>query len=271
MGFVARSIAVVAAVGVVLSMGTPAMAAPTVPNARSCVSPHCYSRAVDYHSKINGARVTIQHSWFSMLPNTTPGYETPVIDRRCIGGDPCPWSISRQIWLGGRGGWVEVGLRNGFQSTRWKFADGRSGCGCQAYYQYWEDGPGDAYTHTHLIANISPDDSWHQYRIERTGDKRFAVLIDGRTVGVATASGKNFMGVSAIGSETNALSTVQPLSYMNRGCQTGWAVRDSSNVWWSVLKPNHGVRGGKDGSGSPDQTYFGGWTDAQLCIGKGGL
>jgi hypothetical protein len=50
------------------------------PGAQSCVSPHCYSRAVDYHSKIDAVRVTIQHSWFSMLPNATPGYATPVID-----------------------------------------------------------------------------------------------------------------------------------------------------------------------------------------------
>jgi hypothetical protein len=212
----------------------------------------------------------MRNSWFSMLDQTDPRYRTNVISN--CGDGSCAFFISRELWLGNSNtGWVEVGIRNGYQDPRMKFADGRPGCGCQAYFTFWEDGPGDPYDHTHLIEDITPDDSTHTYKIESSGLKKFRITIDDREVGVART---NFAAAieTAIGSETSALTTVQPLSYMNSACQWNWGMTVPGLGWRYVKYPNGGVRG----SGvldSPDQTYFGAWNDKshEFCIGKGGL
>lgn len=286
-----------AALLVALLSSGPAQAAvtPTSPGAQSCGFPHCYDRAVDFHSNLIGASTLIQSSWFSMLNQTQAPYQTPVIDNNsddCSGVGTCPWFISREMWLGGRQGWIEVGLRDGYEYPEWRMPDGSPGCGCLAYYQFWEDGPGDAFTHTHVIANITPDNAWHTYAISHVLGGDFDITVDGTIVGVSTASGATSFDESSIGSETSALSTMQPLSYMNMACQS-WSVEDTSDRWFGIGDPNGGhlVAGTDPYHGSilaepfhqtslfsdsvrgPDQSYFGSWNTAthQLCIGKGGL
>ena len=61
----------------------------------------------------------------------------------------------------------------------------------------------------------------------------FDLTVDGKVVGVSTTSSASSFGQSAIGSETSALTTVQPLSYMNESCQS-WSVKDSSGRWFGV-------------------------------------
>lgn len=241
------------------------------PGAQKCASRHCYSRAVDVHSNLIEASTTIQSSWFSMLDQTTVPYQTPVVDNSdCAAShETCPWFIDREMWLGNQNHWIEIGLMNGYEPPDWRLPNGAPGCGCQAYFQFWEDGPNGAH---HVIANISPDNAWRTYGISRVAGQTFDLTVDGKVVGVSTTSGASSFGQSAIGSETSALTTVQPLSYMNESCQS-WSVKDSSGRWFGVGRPNQGVRGYYDNAGSPDQTYSGGWNDVthQLCIGKGGL
>ncbi|HEY0717256.1 MAG TPA: hypothetical protein VGD68_06535, partial [Streptosporangiaceae bacterium] len=181
----------------------------------------------------------------------------------------------------------EVGLRDGYESPQWQLPDGSPGCGCQAYFQFWEDGtgPDSPPADTHVIANIAPDNAWHTYGISRVSGSTFNITIDGRIVGVSTGSGATSFSKSSIGSETSGLTVVQPLSYMNMSCQS-WSIEDGSGQWVGVGNPNGGLRGSADppyGSvlpnplsssvGGPDPTYDGGWnsTTHQLCIGKGGL
>jgi len=264
---------------------------PPWPGAQSCVNPHCYDRAVDYHSGLMAASTRIQSTWFSVLDQTQEPYQTPAIENSDWCGGTCPWFMTREMWLGDLHHWIEVGLRNGYEDPRWRLPDGAPGCGCQAYFQFWEDGPGSADTHIHVIANITPDNAWHTYGISRVSGTTFDITVDGQIVGVSTASGAASFGVSAIGSETSARTTVQPLSYMNMACQS-WSVEDASGRWSGVGNPNGGLRGHSnpyhgslwaapfngsfpfyDSAGGPDQTYVGGWNSAthQLCIGKGGL
>lgn len=242
------------------------------PGAQKCFKTHCYSRAVDVHSNLIAASTTIQSSWFSMLDQTTAPYQTPVVDNTdCAASHKtCPWFIDREMWLGDQKHWIEIGLMNGYEDPDWRLPNGAPGCGCQAYFQFWEDGLNGSVHH--VIANISPDNAWHTYGISRVSGQTFDLTIDGKVVGVSTTSGASSFGQSAIGSETSALTTVQPLSYMNESCQS-WSVEDSSGRWIGVGRPNEGVRGYNDNAGSPDQTYFGGWDYAthQLCIGKRGL
>ena len=264
-----------------------AAVAPTWPGAQKCENPHCYDRAVDFHSGLIGGTTLIQSTWFSILDQTQAPYQTPVIDNSdCPGTGTCPWFISREMWLGGQQHWIEVGVRNGYEYPQWRMPDGAPGCGCQAYFQFWEDGPGDPLSHTHVIANIAPDNAWHQYGISLVSGNTFDITVDGEVVGVSTASGATSFDESSIGSETSGLTTVQPLSYMNMACQS-WSVEDTAGRWFGVGNPNGGLRAYTDPyhgsllakpfhSGSvpgPDQTYFGTWNSAtqQLCIGKGGL
>jgi hypothetical protein len=239
------------------------------PGAVKCTPNHCYSRAVDVHSNLIAASTSIQSSWFSMLDQTRVPYDTPAVDNSDCANGTCPWFISREMWFGDRNHWIEIGLRNGYEFPQWHMPNGAPGCGCQAYYQFWEDGPNGE---THVIANIIPDYAWHTYGISRVSGQTFNLTIDGKIVGVSATSGASSFGRSAIGSETSGLTTVQPLSYMNQACQS-WSVEDTSGRWFGVGNPNQGVRGSNDYSGSPDKTYFGGWNSAthQLCIGKGGL
>jgi len=257
------------------------------PGANSCRS-HCYDRAVDFHSNLMGGSTLIQSTWFSMLDQTQAPYQTPVIDNSDCPGETCAFFISREMWLGGPEHWIEVGLRDGYEYPQWRMPNGAPGCGCQAYFQFWEDGPGPAgtYTNTHVIANITPDNAWHKYGISRVSGSTFDITVDGQVVGISTASGATSFDESVIGSETSGLTTVQPLSLMNMACQS-WSVEDTSGQWFGVGDPNGGVVGPKDpyhGSllaepfhrgpvPGPDQTYFGGWNSAsqQLCIGKSGL
>lgn len=265
------AIAVAAALSFLVANGSPANAASAYwPGAQKCVN-HCYSRAVDAHSNLIAATSTIQSSWFSMEDQTLAPYTTPVVDNTDCSNGTCPFFISREIWLGDKSHWIEIGLRNGYEYPDWTLSNGAPGCGCQAYYQFWEDGTNSGATGaTHVIANISPDNVWHTYGISRVSGQTFNLTVDGRVVGVSTASGASSFGVSAVGSETVGLTTVQPLSLMNESCQS-WSVEDSSGHWFGVGSPHNGVHNG--GSGSPDQTYFGGWnkTTHQLCIGKGSL
>ena len=263
----------------------PTAMAPSLPGAKSCVNPHCYDRAVDYHGDIIAGSTRIQSTWFSMLDQTKVPYRTPVIENSEYCGGTCPWFITREMWIGDQQHWIEVGLRNGYEYPQWRMPDGTPGCGCQAYFQFWEDGAGSADTHTHVIANVAPDNAWHTYGISRVSGGTFDITVDGRVVGVSTVSGVTSFGQSAIGSETSGLTTVQPLSYMNTACQS-WSVEDTSDRWFGVGSPNAGLRGYNDpyhgsplaqpfhgSAGGPDQTYFGGWNSAthQLCIGKGSL
>jgi hypothetical protein len=253
--------------------GAADAASPRWPGAQQCSPIHCYSRAVDIHSNLIAATTTIQSSWFSMEDQAHWPYATPVVDNVDCGGAACPWFMSRELWLGDRSHWIEIGLRNGYEYPQWTLPNGAPGCGCQAYYQFWEDGANSgAIGATHVIANITPDNAWHAYGIHRVSGQTFDVTIDGRVVGVSTVSGASSFGRSAIGSETSALTTVQPLSLMNQSCQS-WSVEDSSGRWFGVGQPNEGLRGSLDNSGSPDQTYYGQWnsTTHQLCIGKGSL
>src|ERR1700761_4796204 len=283
-------VSVLAAAALFITLLNPGTAhaaiAPDWPGAKSCESQHCYDREVDFHSDLDGATTQIQSSWFSMLDQTKAPYQTPVIDNSdCPGSGTCPWFISREMWLGGQQNWIEVGVRDGYEYPQWRMPDGTPGCGCQAYFQYWEDGPGDPFSHTHVIANVSPDGSWHQYGIAHVSGSTFNITVDGKVVGVSTASGVTSFGESAIGSETSGITTVQPLSYMNNACKS-WSVEDTSGRWFGVADPNggqhayadpyHGSLLGKPfyhSAPGPDQTYFGGWnsTTKQLCIGKGGL
>ena len=89
-----------------------------------------------------------------MLDQTQAPYQTPVLDNSDCQNGTCPWFISREMWLGDPHHWIEIGLRNGFESPQGDMPNGAQGCGCQAYYQFWEDGATGA---THVIANISPD------------------------------------------------------------------------------------------------------------------
>ncbi len=256
------------------SATAPAPATPAYwPGAEKCVTPHqhCYSRAVDVHSDLIAASTAIQSTWFSMLDQTQAPYQTPVVDNGDCTNGTCPWFITREMWLGDPNHWIEIGLMDGYESPQWRMPNGAPGCGCQAYFQYWEDGD-DRQGTEHVIANITPDNAWHTYGISRVSGDTFDLTIDGRVVGVSTASGASSFGVSAIGSETSGLTTVQPLSYMNQSCQS-WSVQDTSGRWFGIGSPNQGVRGAYNNSGSPDRTYFGGWNDTthQLCIGKGGL
>ena len=286
------AVAIAALMGafVMVSPAVAQAATPDSPGAQSCVNPHCYARSVDYHSDLIAGSTRIQSTWFSMLDQTQAPYQTPVIESSDWCDGICPWFMTREMWLGDQQHWIEVGLRNGYESPQWRLPNGTPGCGCQAYFQFWEDGPGPADTHTHVIANIAPDNAWHSYGISRVSGSTFDITVDGKVVGVSTASGTSSFGVSAIGSETSALTTVQPLSYMNMACQS-WSVEDISGRWFGVGSPNGGLRGSDnpyhgspwalplhgwpfDGSaGGPAQTYFGGWDSAthQLCIGKGGL
>lgn len=274
-GHAQRFLRFAAAVGLAMffvwAPSSPALAASAYwPGAEKCIVPHqhCYSRAVDVHSNLMGASTSLQSTWFSMVDQTQPPYQTPVVDDEC-GNGTCAWFITHELWLGDPGHWIEIGLRDGYESPQSRLPDGSPGCGCQAYYQFWEDGPTGA---EHVIANITPDNAWHTYGIARASGQTFDLTVDGRVVGVSTTSGASSFGVSAIGSETSGLTTVQPLSYMNLSCQS-WSVEDTSGRWFGVGNPNQGMRGAYNNTGSPDQTYFGGWDDAthQLCIGKGGL
>jgi hypothetical protein len=254
--------------------GTANAASAYWPGAQQCWNTHCYSRAVDVHSDLIAAQTTIQSSWFSTEDQTLSPYETPVVDNTDCSGGTCPWNMSRELWLGDRSHWIEVGLRNGYENPQWTLPDGSPGCGCQAYYEFWEDGANSGKTSgaTHVIANVTPDNTWHTYGIRRVSGQTFDVTVDGQVVGVSTASGASSFGRSAIGSETIALTTVQPLALMNQSCQS-WSVEDGSGRWFGVGQPNHGLRGSNDNSGSPDQTYYGSWnsTTHQLCIGKASL
>jgi hypothetical protein len=254
--------------------GAADAASPDWPGAQQCSTNHCYSRAVDIHSNLIAATTTIQSSWFSMEDQTLWPYATPVVDNvDCLGGT-CPWFISRELWLGDQSHWIEIGLRNGYEYPDWTMPNGAPGCGCQAYYEFWEDGANKGATGaTHVIANITPDNAWHTYGIYRVSGQTFDVTVDGRVVGVSTLSGASSFGESAIGSETSALTTVQPLSLMNQSCQS-WSVEDSTGRWFGVGQPSDGLRGSSDSkTSSPDQTYYGTWnsTTHQLCIGKGSL
>ena len=242
---------------------TETAAPPSYPGAQSCLNPHCYSRAVDVHSNLIGAKTEIQSSYFSMFDQNQSPYTMPVL--AYCGTDVCPWRIDREMWLG-QDKWVEIGLMNGYEPAQWQLPGGARGCGCQAYFQFWSDTNGAI----HVIANVTPDNSWHTYGISRVSGSTFNLTVDGRVVGVSTASGASTFSVSSIGSETNAYTTVQPLSYMNKSCQS-WSVEDSSGRWIGVGTPNRGVVG--HGSSKPAQTYYGGWDKSthQLCIGKGGL
>lgn len=253
--------------GSAVSASTMTATPPAYPGSKSCLSQHCYSRAVDAHSNLIAAKTVIQSSWFSMLDQNQSPYTMPVVAN--CGADVCPWRIDREMWLGETDHWVEIGLMNGYEPAQWQLLGGAHGCGCQAYFQFWGDGAnGNGYVH--VIANVTPDNSWHTYGISRVSGSTFDLTIDGRVVGVSTASGASTFGESSIGSETNAYTTVQPLSYMNMSCQS-WSVEDSSGRWFGVGKPNRGVVGAD--SNPPSQTYFGGWNSSthQLCIGKGGL
>jgi hypothetical protein len=278
---IAVRIALILAIVAVANGAMPwvASAADYWPGAAHCNSPHCYSRAVDWHDNLNAVSVNIQHNWMSMLDQTASPYQEPVIDRvSCPGSfstSICPWFLSKQVWISDKGHttWVEVGVRNGYEPPDWKMTNGQPGCNCQAYYEYWEDGPGGS-SHVHVIANISPDNAFHNYLIQRgPGNHEFDIFIDGRLVGVSTTTGRNSFGESAIGSETSAVTVVQPLAYMNSSCLTNWSVRDTGGRWFAVGSPNHGVRASHDDTGAPSQTYYGGWDSGQhaLCIGKGGL
>ena len=50
--------------------------APPWPGAQSCVKPHCYDRAVDFHGDLIAGSTRIQSSWFSMLDQTTAPYQS---------------------------------------------------------------------------------------------------------------------------------------------------------------------------------------------------
>lgn len=258
-----------------LAMALPASAAnpPVYPGADSCYPTHCYSRAVDIHSNIKAAQVNIQSVWMSLLDQTAPGYQSPVVNYGCAGGN-CGWFITHELWLGNGSDWIEVGIMNGWESPQMHFADGRPGCNCQAYFTYWEDGPGDENSHRHLIANTTPDNSWHQYGI-RPGARpgSFDITIDSRVIGTSTALGVSSFDRSAIGSESNTYSTMQPIANLNYSCETGWSVEDTANRWFGIGNPNQGVRGPLDDSGGQSQTYYGGWNSSQhaLCIGKGNI
>jgi hypothetical protein len=260
---------------------------PPWPGAHSCVNPHCYDRAVDFHGNLIAGSTRIQSNWFSMLDQTTAPYQTPVVENSAFCGGTCPWFISREMWLGDQDHWIEVGLRDGYEYPQWRMPDGSPGCGCQAYFQFWEDGtgPDSPDADTHIIANIAPDNAWHTYGISRVSGSNFDITVDGRVVGVSTGSGATSFSRSSIGSETSALTVVQPLSYMNMSCQS-WSVEDGSGQWLGIGNPNGGLRGSADpyhgsalaepfssSAGGPDPTYSGGWnsTTHQLCIGKGGL
>jgi hypothetical protein len=280
-------IAVAALFFVIVNSGmAQAEGVPSWPGAQSCVNPHCYDRAVDYHSDLMAGSTRIQSTWFSIVDQANAPYQTPVVDNSYCPGETCPWFMTREMWLGDQHHWIEVGLRNAYEPPQWRLPDGTPGCGCQAYFQFWEDGPGPADTSTHIIANIAPDGAWHTYGISRAYGNAFDITVDGRVAGVSTESGVTSFGRSAIGSETSGLTTVQPLSYMNMACQS-WSVEDASGRWFGVGSPNGGLRGYNDpyhgsplaqpfhpgSAGGPDQTYFGGWNSVtdQLCIGKGGL
>jgi hypothetical protein len=135
------------------------------PNVARCASPHCYSRAVDYHSGINAVTVNIQHNWMSMLDQTQSPYQTPVVDRVDCGGsfstNTCAFFESKQVWISSTDHtrWIEVGVRNGYVPPDWHMTTGQPGCNCQAYYTYWEDGPGSASSNVHIISYTSPDNS----------------------------------------------------------------------------------------------------------------
>lgn len=248
------------------------------PGAAKCSNPHCYLRAVDWHSGISAATAVMQYSWMSMLDQTQNPYQESVI-APCPGSfstNKCPWFESKEIWMSNldHTRWVEVGIRNGYEAPDWKLTNGQPGCNCQAYYLYWEDGPGSATENTHIIANISPDNSVHSFTIQRgSGNHVWDIYIDGRIVGVSTLSGENSFGESMIGSETSAVTTVQPLSYINQSCITGWSVRDAHGNWIGITSPNHGFRASHDDTGAPSQTYSYTWNGAshQLCFQKGGL
>ena len=272
---------------VVLVPGRASAADPPVyPGAAKCYPTHCYMRAQDNHSGLQAMEMTMQSTWFSVLDQTRPGYERPAVDTSCVGGN-CEWFQNHEMWLQQADGkrWVEVGLKNSYQPREESFADGRPGCGCQAYYMFWEDGGSGADVHatTHLIANVTPDDSWHRYRLARRGKTTtYDVFVDDRLVGTSTTTGMSSASASSIGAETSTYSTMQPLAYMNRSCQTNWWVQDNAGTWFRVTDPNRGVVGATAGASvlghlvggsKPSQTYFGGW-DAkthELCIGKGGL
>lgn len=264
--FISVIIAMVSS-GPVASAAAMTATPPAYPGAQSCLQPHCYERAMDVHSNLIGAETEIQSSWFSMIDQTQSPYTMPVF--AYCGADVCPWRITREMWLGETDHWIEIGLMNGYEPAQWQLPGGAHGCGCQAYFQFWEDG-NNANGYLHVIANVSPDNSWHTYGISRESGSTFDLTVDGRVVGVSTASGASTFGESSIGSETNAYTTMQPLSYMNMSCQS-WSVEDSSHRWFGVSNPNETVHG--PGSKPPSQTYFGGWNNAthQLCIGKGGL
>lgn len=140
---------------------------------------------------------------------------------------------------------------------------------------FWEDGGSgaDAHANTHLIANTTPDNSFHTYRIARRGKTTtYDIYVDGNLAGTSTTSGMTSASASAIGAETSTYSTMQPLAYMNMSCQSYWWVVDNAGHWFQVTTPNQGVVGPRTPS-KPSQTYFGGWnaTAHQLCIGKGGI
>jgi len=248
------------------------------PGATRCTPQHCYLRAVDNRSGITGLTAVMTYSYMSMLDQTQDPYEEPVIDHNScptsFSTHICPWSVSKEMWVADSQGkhWVEVGLRNGYEAPDWKLPSGQPGCNCQAYYLYWEDGPGSAIENTHIIANISPDNSVHSFTIQRgTGSHVWDIYIDGRLVGVSTLSGENSFGVSAIGSETNAITTVQPLSLVDSTCITGWSVRTANGTWTGITQPNGGFRGYSNDQGTFDQTYAYTWNGAahQMCFAKG--
>lgn len=90
---------------------------------------------------------------------------------------------------------------------------------------FWEDGGSgaDAHANTHLIANTTPDNSFHTYRIARRGKTTtYDIYVDGNLAGTSTTSGMTSASASAIGAETSTYSTMQPLAYMNMSCQSYW-------------------------------------------------
>ena len=81
----------------VVNPGVAQAATSDWPGAQSRVNPHCYTRAVDYHSNLIAGSTLIQSSWFSMVDQTLAPYQTPVIENSHSCGGTCPWFMTREM------------------------------------------------------------------------------------------------------------------------------------------------------------------------------
>jgi hypothetical protein len=102
--------------------------------------------------------------------------------------------------------WIEIGLRNGFDSS--------DPCFCVAYEAFWADIDQYGNEYRHTIANVIPDGSLHNYEVKRAANPIYWTLYEDYSyVGVSTVQTSSLGYHHQVGGEIELASPIDPSTH----------------------------------------------------------